>query len=282
VIDSSRWNDFAFRDDDIVISTWSKSGTTLMQQIVAQLVFEGADLYGPNYSCWIDLQMSDDEIPRAIGQTHRRFLKTHLPIDTIVYSPRAKYIFIGRDGRDTFWSWYNHWASNTDFDLDNISARNSHRAPIRRPNPDVRLAFLEWLDCETTLPSWPFWSHTQGWFDARRLPNILLLHFADLRADLPGQIRRVAEYLGIAIDPARFDAIVDHCSLEYMRRKAESDAEFFKAVFTDGAKSFFFKATNGRWKDVLTDADNVRYQEEVARHLSADCATWLETGRLPN
>ena len=105
VIDSTRWNDFVFRDDDIVISTWAKSGTTLTQQICAQLVFNGADVYGPNFSPWIDLMVSDGEIPRAVAQTHRRFLKTHLPIDSIVYSPCAKYIFVGRDGRDTFWSW---------------------------------------------------------------------------------------------------------------------------------------------------------------------------------
>ena len=37
--DSTIWNDFRFRDDDIVISTYAKSGTTWMQQIIAQLLF---------------------------------------------------------------------------------------------------------------------------------------------------------------------------------------------------------------------------------------------------
>jgi len=40
--DSTVWNDFAFRDDDIVIATYGKSGTTWMQQIVGQLIFRGA------------------------------------------------------------------------------------------------------------------------------------------------------------------------------------------------------------------------------------------------
>jgi hypothetical protein len=35
VCDSARWNGFKFRHDDIVIGTWSKTGTTWMQQIVA-------------------------------------------------------------------------------------------------------------------------------------------------------------------------------------------------------------------------------------------------------
>ena len=32
--DSTAWNDFAFRDDDIVIATYAKAGTTWTQQIV--------------------------------------------------------------------------------------------------------------------------------------------------------------------------------------------------------------------------------------------------------
>jgi len=39
--DSTVWNDFRFRDDDIVVATYAKSGTTWVQQMVAQLVFAG-------------------------------------------------------------------------------------------------------------------------------------------------------------------------------------------------------------------------------------------------
>jgi hypothetical protein len=52
-------------------------------------------------------------------------------------------------------------------------------------------------------------------------------------------------------------------------------------VFENGAHTFFFKVTNGRWKDILTAADNARYQREVVRRLSPACAHWLETARLP-
>lgn len=279
VMDSSLWNDFAFRDDDIVISTWAKSGTTLTQQIVAQLVFNGADIYGPNLSPWIDLLGVEGEKELAAAQTHRRFLKTHVPIDTIVYSPKAKYLFIGRDGRDVFWSWYNHWNSYLPEDLAHTSSLHPDDPPIGYPNPDMRIAFRDWLDSDA-YPNPPFWSHTQGWFDARHLPNLKLLHYVDLREDLPGQIRAIAAFLKIEIDPACFDTIVGHCSIDYMRKKAETEAIHMKGIWKDGAKSFFFKGTNGRWKDVLTPDDVAYYQAEAARNLTHEARLWLETGRL--
>ena len=43
LVDSTIWNEFKFRNDDIIIDTYSKSGTTWVQQIVAQLLWKGAE-----------------------------------------------------------------------------------------------------------------------------------------------------------------------------------------------------------------------------------------------
>ena len=46
---------FKFRDGDIVIATYGKSGTTWVQQIVSQLIFNGAeDLPVAAMSPWLD------------------------------------------------------------------------------------------------------------------------------------------------------------------------------------------------------------------------------------
>lgn len=100
--DSTIWNEFQFRDDDIVIATYAKSGTTWVQQIVAQLLFGGnPDLAVAEMSPWLDLRVPPKavKLPLVAAQAGRRFLKTHLPVDALVYSPRAKYLYIGRDGR---------------------------------------------------------------------------------------------------------------------------------------------------------------------------------------
>lgn len=58
-MDSTVWNDFRFRDDDIAIATYGKSETTWPQQIVSQLIFNGAEgpkvlrtpRYRPGWTC---------------------------------------------------------------------------------------------------------------------------------------------------------------------------------------------------------------------------------------
>ncbi len=110
-IDSTFWNDIKFRDDDIVIATYAKSGTTWLQQIVSQLIFEGQEnLPTAEMSPWVDLRIPPREVklPMIEAQEHRRFLKTHLPVDALVFSEKAKYIYIARDARDVMWSMYNH------------------------------------------------------------------------------------------------------------------------------------------------------------------------------
>ncbi|NQV55744.1 MAG: sulfotransferase domain-containing protein, partial [Rhodospirillales bacterium] len=95
-MDSTYWNDFKFRDDDIIIATWGKSGTTWVQQIVAQFIFNGETVGLPvgDMSMWVDFRLPSLEVkaPLLEAQKHRRFLKTHLPVDALVFSPEAKYI----------------------------------------------------------------------------------------------------------------------------------------------------------------------------------------------
>jgi aryl sulfotransferase len=93
--DSTIWNDFRFRDDDIIISTYAKAGTSWTQQMIAQMMFGGdPELAVAEMSPWLDLRVPPKQVklPEVEAQTHRRFIKTHLPVDALVFSPQAKYI----------------------------------------------------------------------------------------------------------------------------------------------------------------------------------------------
>src|SRR3954462_7860016 len=85
-IDSTVWNDFQFREGDIIISTYAKSGTTWMQQNIAQLLFSGDPALATQaMSPWIDFRVPPKEVklPAVEAQTHRRFVKTHLPVEAL-------------------------------------------------------------------------------------------------------------------------------------------------------------------------------------------------------
>ncbi len=201
--DSTIWNDFNFRDDDIVIATYAKSGTTWVQQILAQLLLgANPELAVADLSPWLDLRVPPKavKLPAVEAQKHRRFLKTHLPVDALVFSPKAKYIYIGRDGRDVVWSLYNHHSNANQLWYDALNETPGRVGPpIERPPNDIVTYWREWLDRDG-FPFWSFWENVSTWWQIRHLPNVLMLHFADLKRDLPGQIRRIAGFLAIDIN----------------------------------------------------------------------------------
>lgn len=174
-----------------------------MQQIVAQLLFRGAaDLEVGDISPWLDLRIpaKDVKLTAVEAQTHRRFLKTHLPVDALVSSPKAKYLYIGRDGRDVVWSLYNHHTTANAAWYEALNDTPGRVGPpMERPTPFLRQYYHDWLDHDGH-PFWPFWDNVKSWWDVRHLPNVCLIHFARLKEDMPGEIRRIAAFLNAPID----------------------------------------------------------------------------------
>jgi len=281
--DSTIWDDFDFRDDDIVISTYAKSGTTWMQQIIAQLLFpahEGMEV--AEMSPWLDLRIPPKHVklPEVEAQNHRRFVKTHLPVDALVYSPKAKYIYIGRDGRDVVWSMYNHHANANELWYQALNDTPGRIGPpIEKPVDNVRQYFLEWLD-QDGHPWRPYWENIRSWWEIRHLPNVLFVHFTDLKKDMEGQMRRTAAFLDIPIDDALMPKMLEFCSFDYMKANATKSVPLGGAFWDEGAKVFIHKGENGRWRDILTIEDCAAYEERAKAELGLDCAKWLADGGL--
>ncbi|MFD1610906.1 sulfotransferase domain-containing protein [Sphingomonas tabacisoli] len=280
-MDSTVWNDFPFRSDDIVIATYAKSGTTWMQQIVSQLIFEGAEgIDVASLSPWLDMRV----LPRAEtlamleAQTHRRFIKTHLPLDAFAFDPDAKYLYIARDGRDVAWSAHNHFAKVKDefYDLLNDTPGRVG-PPMPRLPADVRQFFIDWMEGDGA-PLWSFWENVRTWWHARHLPNVMLVHFADLKADPERMIREIAAFLEIEVADALWPRILEHCSFDYMKRHAAHVVPLGGQPWEGGAGTFINKGTNGRWRDVLTAEDVSRYETLALAELGPQCANWLANG----
>lgn len=282
-MDSTIWNDFVFREDDIVIATYGKSGTTWVQQIVGQLIFEGAaGVPVAEISPWLDLRVPPKHVklPLVEQQTHRRFLKTHLPVDALVFSPTVKYLYVARDGRDVVWSLYNHHArANAHWYEALNETPGLVGPPIGKPPESIRRYFLDWLDRDG-YPFWSFWENVSSWWNIRALPNVMHLHFASLKRDMPGEIRRIAAFLEIDVDELHWPPILDHCSFDYMKAHASGVAPLGGALWEGGAETFIHSGTNSRWRDVLTEDDNARYEAMARAKLGDACAHWLATGDI--
>ncbi len=280
-MNSEVWNTFAFRDGDIVIATYGKSGTTWMQQILAQLIFNGDDSIDvAPLSPWLDLRVMPPQAIAALEHmTHRRFVKTHLPVDALVFSPRAKYLYIGRDGRDALWSLYNHHRNANEHFFAAINETPGRVGPPLGPAPDSILEYYRtWFD-GNGAPFWPFWENVRSWWNIRDLPNVTLVHFNDLKRDLAGSIRASAAFLDIAIDEAAFPSIVAHCTFEHMKSHAARMVPLGGALWHGGAATFINKGTNGRWRDTLTPRDIAAYEARAVAELGPHCARWLAGGQ---
>ena len=210
-----------------MISTSYKSGTTWMQNIVRQLVFQGAEKPPVSaVSPWLDRQNADIAATwrRLEAQEHRRFIKSHLPLDALPYFPEVRYIVVVRDPRDVFMSFWNHYSQMTDGYFERINAGPLEGPPMPRCPEDIHALWAEWINMgwfPWESEGWPHSGnlyHSASWWRFRHLENIAFVHFADLLADLPGEIARVAAHLGIDASPATIAAAARAVSFEALRR----------------------------------------------------------------
>lgn len=289
LIDSTRWERFIPRDDDIVIATAPKTGTTWTQYIVENLIFLEQEL-PPLYeiSPWLDQLLApiDEVIAKLNAQNHRRFIKTHLPLDGLPFYRQIKYIVVGRDPRDAAMSFWNHYSNFTDQNY----ARSNDRPgrfgdPLPRCPEDIHeywhnwftRGWFEWLT--EGYPTLGTMHHAQTWWNFRHLDNILFVHYNDLLADLQGEIRRIAAFLNIDLSDRMVGELAEATSFSTMKEKAEMVAPGGGMPWKGGAQTFIFKGTNGRWKDVFSAEELALYDAAVARVLTPDCVQWLEQGR---
>ncbi|UCH24268.1 MAG: sulfotransferase domain-containing protein [Trueperaceae bacterium] len=287
ILDSTRWKRYRPREDDIVISTSIKSGTTWMQSIVVNLVFQGKDVPSPGVvSPWIGIRLRplDEMIAMLEAQQHRRVIKSHLALDGLPFYDQVKYIVVARDTRDVFMSLYNHYSNYTEEAQAFKNADLEGEAFPECPD-DIRVFWSDWITrgwFEWESEGYPYWGnlhHTKTWWEYRHLPNIMFVHYNDLLADLPGEIVRVAEYLDIPVGEEVLTRIVEAVSFDSMKKNADFIAPHEAQIFKGGGQTFIHKGTNGRWREVLTKEDLELYIAAMKRVVSPECAEFLEHGR---
>lgn len=255
---AQRWASFPFRPGDIVINSNPKSGTTWVQMICALLIFQTPELPAPlpELSPWLESLINPRRalFAQLDAQTHRRFIKTHMPLDEIAVSPLATYIAVARHPLDSFLSMHRRFLS--------MHPGQRQRSP--------REEILRIIDNEEG----PLADHMRvlsGEWARRHEPNFVLVHYEDLSADLEGQMRSLAARLDITVPEAEWPGLVKAATFDQMRAAADR----IRPVDTQNPADFFWKGTSGSGRALLTDAELVRYHERAARLAPAELLAWL-------
>lgn len=289
VADSRRWHGFVHRPGDIVISTPSKAGTTWTQMLISLLAFDGPDF--PDHlgriSPWLDADLTPlpEVLHRLEAQTHRRFIKTHVPLDGLPLDDRVTYVVVGRDPRDVRLSMGDH---GDNFDLErvvpllaaNLGAEELERRRAAMPR---YATFGDAVaappgSCHTASHPAHVLHHLRTGWDRQDQDNVVLLHYADLRADVVEETIRLARALGFEQDPRRIRDLAAHSDFARMRARADQLAP--EPGNWRSNADFFRSARMRAWAEAYDDADLRAYDARVqALYPDEEFLSWVHGGR---
>jgi hypothetical protein len=232
------------RPDDIFIVTYQKSGTTLMQMLLYQLTTSG-EMDIPHIlsvSPWFEADLMNGGGPVDFFESlpSPRFFKSHLPYGKL---PRnGRFIYIARDVRDVAVSAFHHQrlATGRDHDLGRFVDR--------------------FLRDQMNLPSW--YKHLESWWPHRDDENVLFLTYEQVLGDLPGTVRKVAEFCRIELDEKELPRIVERCGIDFMKRYKETFDPRLRR-YTTKPVEFVRKGIAGAGREELTASQ----EETVSRRL---------------
>jgi aryl sulfotransferase len=290
VYESDRWDGFAHRAGDILVCTPPKCGTTWTQMICAVIVHQSPELPLPltRLSRWVErvTQPIEEVDAELAAQPWRRVLKSHTPLDGLPYFDDVSYVVCARDPRDAFLSMIDHYANLSPESLAHGAQRLGMPVGAGFPFPtEPNALFPIWQttpDTAWTEDGVPFGSTThfaKTWWAHRRLPNITFVHYADLTADLDGEMRRLSAFLGIPVDEAIWPRLVEAASFAAMQANADADAPGAHLGEWRNNAAFFRRGRLGEWRAALSAENQALYERLSTQRLEPNLKAWLEIGR---
>jgi hypothetical protein len=250
--------------------------------ICALLVFQTPNLPDSlsNLSPWLDWLITprDNVFAQLARQDHRRFIKTHTPLDGLPIDPRVTYIVTGRHPLDMAVSLYYHSANLNRERIGELIGRDD--PPTKSPQrPPLHQWLVDWIEQETdpreSLDSLPgvLWHLTDAW-NRRTTQDVILVHYDDLVHDLEAEMRRLANRLGIVVPPERWPSLTAAASFPQMRANADALIPDPSGVLKSSA-AFFRRGTSGAGSETLTPTEVADYHQRAEELAPTDLLAWL-------
>ena len=271
-----RWHTWVPRTGDILVCTPPKCGTTWTQTILAMLLHGGRETPEriPVLSPWVDAAFGDaKEVARSLErQRGRRVVKSHTPADGFPVWDGVTVVAVYRHPLDIFFSLRKH-ASNR---------KGATGHPMRRP---LDIALASYLSSELDIEDFDrdtlatVARHFRATVLDRRIPELVLLHYADMIADRRGAVRRLAEGAGIEAEETLIDEVVNATGFEAMRAEPDRFVPAAGTGFWENDSAFFDSGTSEKWRGQLKESDLDLYAARIGELVpEVDARLWLELG----
>ncbi|XP_074471524.1 sulfotransferase family 5A, member 1 [Sebastes fasciatus] len=251
---------FPFRDTDIIIVSYPKSGTTWMQEIVTLISSRGDPHVSQTVPNWTRAPWLEHHFFTAIleaSSTTPRVITTHLPhhlLGPALQGSKAKVIYVSRNPKDLVVSFY-HFHKMANF------------LPEAGSFPDFLNRFLE-----GTLYYGSWFDHFKGWTSqTAAMSNLLHISYEEMTLDLHGAIKRVSSHLQSPLLEDEVNNCVKHCSFSSMKNNNMSNyTQITEDIMDHNKGSFMRKGKIGDWKNMFTEELN-QYFKSVFKSKMEDC-----------
>uniref|UniRef100_A0A8D3DXC4 Sulfotransferase n=1 Tax=Scophthalmus maximus TaxID=52904 RepID=A0A8D3DXC4_SCOMX len=246
------YEDFSFRQDDIIIVTYPKSGTTWSQEIVPLIMSGGDQASVESLPNWERVPWLEQNTTCQFNLETRpspRIFATHFHYNMMppgFFEVKPKVIYVMRNPKDVFTSLF-HYSKAASYFLLLITF-------------PIQYSFIIQLMMAVPFGSW--FDHVKGWLNAEDKDHIMYITYEEMIIDLKDSVARIAQHLEKPLDTEVIEKIADRCLFKNMKQNKMSNYSLAPRGIMDQTKSEFLrKGITGDWKNQLTVAEAEFFDE---------------------
>lgn len=148
----------------------------------------------------------------------------------------------------------------------------------------VRADALAWFYADDPLPhalsslKGMTWHLEEAW-QRRSEPNVVVLHYQEVAADLEGTMKALANRLGITVNAKTWPDLISAARFESMRAGAQAVIPDEGIGLLKDPAGFFNAGKSGQWADILALRDLEHYAARVSALVDDDVNRWLHQVR---